>query len=292
MSDKTVLVTGAGGYIGRHVVTALLDRGAKVVAVDRNAESRPGRVDPRATVVSADIFTDHENLFEQFHSPDVCIHLAWEAGFVHDSPVHIARLSDHHRFLTRLVEGGLSQLAVLGTVHEVGYHEGSVDETTPTAPLSLYGVAKNALRQALEIETRTLDTTLQWLRCFYIYGDDEFNNSIFTKITQAAARGDKTFPFTSGQRKFDFLEVSELAQQIAATALQDQVRGIINCCSGEPVALGTKVESYIKEHGLDIALDYGRFPDRPYDSPAVWGDATKIRSILAASEATVDPARH
>ena len=282
MSDKTVLVTGAGGYIGRHVVTALLDRGAKVVAVDRNTQGRPGRVDPRAVVVAEDIFGDTGDLFERFHSPDVCIHLAWEAGFVHNSPVHMAKLSDHHTFLTGLVRGGLSQLAVLGTVHEVGYHEGSVDEKTPTAPLSLYGVAKNALRQALEIEMAGLDVTLQWLRCFYVYGDDEFNNSIFTKIAQAAARGDATFPFTSGKHKYDFLEVSALAHQIAAAVLQDEVDGIINCCSGEPVALGTKVESFIAERGFDITLDYGRFPDRPYDSPAVWGDATKIRSILDA----------
>ena len=46
--------------------------------------------------------------------------------------------------------------------------------------------------------------------------------------------------------------------------------------------LAERVEGYIAENGLDIALDYGAFPDRPYDSPGVWGDATKIRAILAA----------
>ena len=62
--------------------------------------------------------------------------------------------------------------------------------------------------------------------------------------------------------------------------MQDKINGIINCCSGVPVSLGDKIESFIEEHRLDIKLDYGAYPDRPYDSPAVWGDATKINSIM------------
>lgn len=63
-------------------------------------------------------------------------------------------------------------------------------------------------------------------------------------------------------------------------ALQDEVNGIINCCSGQPMSLGDKVEQFIQEHGFKIKLDYGAFPDRPYDSPAVWGDAEKIHKIM------------
>ena len=63
---------------------------------------------------------------------------------------------------------------------------------------------------------------------------------------------------------------------------QDEVNGVINCCTGEPVTLAERVEKYIKDNNLNIKLDYGAFPDRPYDSPGVWGDATKIRRILAS----------
>ena len=41
------------------------------------------------------------------------------------------------------------------------------------------------------------------------------------------------------------------------------------------------MEWYIKDHNWDIKLEYGAFPDRPYDSPGVWGDATKIERIMA-----------
>ena len=42
--------------------------------------------------------------------------------------------------------------------------------------------------------------------------------------------------------------------------------------------------SFIKENGYKIKLDYGKFPDRPYDSKAVWGDDKKIRKIMSMRE--------
>ena len=83
-------------------------------------------------------------------------------------------------------------------------------------------------------------------------------------------------------RSYDFISIQELAYQIAAAVSQDEIDGIINICSGEPMSLADRVEAYIRDNDLDITLEYGAFPDRPYDSPGVWGDATKIRQILAA----------
>ena len=59
--------------------------------------------------------------------------------------------------------------------------------------------------------------------------------------------------------------------------------GIINVCTGKPQSLAERVESYIKENNLDITLDYGAYPDRPYDSPGEWGNPDKITEILAAA---------
>ena len=185
----------------------------------------------------------------------------------------MSRLSDHYRVPDAPGRGrARSHLTVAGTMHEIGYHEGEIDADTPTHPQTLYGIAKNALREALEVELRGGPVTFQWLRCFYIYGDDEANSSIFTKIAQAAERGDPTFPFTTGADKFDFIEVHELAAQIAAVASQSQETGIINCCSGTPESLAHRAESFIAERGYDIRLEYGAFPDRPFESPATWGE--------------------
>lgn len=276
MEKKKVLVTGANGYIGRHVVNTLLERNCEVYACDLGFDG----IDDRARKVTVDIFSGDENIYEQLEKPDVCIHLAWRNGFVHNAETHITDLPGHYIFLKHMIEGGLPQLVVMGSMHEVGYWEGAIDETTPTNPMSLYAIAKNSLRQMVEIVAREHGTILQWTRGFYIIGDDLRSNSIFSKIVQAANEGKTEFPFTTGKNLYDFINVDELASQISSVALQKEVTGIINCCSGKPVSLAEAVEKFIKDHGFNMKLQYGVFPERKYDSPGIWGDPAKINEIM------------
>ncbi|WP_018212328.1 NAD-dependent epimerase/dehydratase family protein [Desulfitobacterium hafniense] len=274
---SNVLVTGAGGYIGRHVVNTLLDKGYQVSAIDLNLSG----VDERAKKLKTDIFSDDRQIYDKLGRPDVLIHMAWKDGFVHNSSSHIDYLPKHYSFLKNMLEGGLPQFSIMGTMHEVGYWEGEIDENTPTNPLSLYGIAKNSLRQICSILISDYPNTIfQWLRAYYIYGDDMRNHSIFAKIASMEKEGKQTFPFNSGRNQYDFIDVKMLAKQVAAAATQKRVQGIINCCSGIPIPLKDKVEEFIQANNFSIRPEYGVFPDRPYDSPGVWGNAEKIRKIM------------
>lgn len=273
--QKSVLITGANGYIGKHVVDKALRKGLHVIASDIYLEG----VDERAEKTDTPIFNGDPDIFEKLGKPDILIHMAWQDGFQHNAPSHMMNLSKHYEFLTNMAAGGCKNIAVMGTMHEVGYWEGKIDADTPCSPLSMYGIAKNALRQAMLLKAKELGFNLYWLRAFYIMGDDTRNHSIYTKILQAASEGKKEFPFTSGKNKYDFIDVDDLAQMIVDASAQETYKGIINVCTGTAVSLGEKVEQFIQDRKLDIRLKYGAFPDRAYDSPIVYGDNTVISKI-------------
>ena len=143
---KTILVTGANGYIGRHVVSELCRANVEVVTLDTSEQA----IDEKVRHVSASVLSPGFRLSDHFESvPDVCVHLAWRNGFKHNDSSHICDLSGHYGFLEGLIESGVPQVAVMGSMHEVGYWEGAISEETPCNPQSMYGVAKDALRRAL-----------------------------------------------------------------------------------------------------------------------------------------------
>ena len=80
------------------------------------------------------------------------------------------------------------------------------------------------------------------------------------------------------------IDYDDFCVGVAQTVLQDNIVGIINICSGSPEKLADRVERFIQENNFNIKLQYGAFPDRPYDSKAVWGDVSKLTKILEQSK--------
>ena len=272
-----ILVTGANGYLGIGIVKQLLDDGHEVIAADKRVD----KVDDRARKKECDLFSI-EDPFNYFEQPDIVLHLAWRDGFVHNSDSHIQDLPLHHAFLLKLFSSPVGRICVMGSMHEVGFYEGSIDEKSPCNPMSLYGIAKNALRHDVAYMAKTYKKEYQWLRGYYIVGNTSYGSSIFSKLYKAASEeGKDEFPFTMGLNQFDFINYEDFCLQVAAAVEQNNILGIINICSGRPEKLADRVERFIKENNFSIKLKYGAFPDRPYDSKAVWGNSDKIEAILA-----------
>ncbi|PHU34374.1 NAD-dependent epimerase/dehydratase family protein [Pseudobutyrivibrio ruminis] len=274
-----ILVTGANGYLGQGIVKHILDNGNQVVAADFTIDNVDERADRRA----CNLF-EIDNPYEFFGKPDVLLHLAWRDGFVHYSDAHIEDLPKHYEFIKTFAESNVKKLAVMGSMHEIGFFEGSINEDTPCNPTTPYGIAKNALRQLTEMLCKQKEKEYMWLRGYYIVGNSQYGSSIFSKITAAVREGKKEFPFTMGQNQFDFVDYEVFCEQVARAVGQDKILGVINISSGQPEKLADRVERFIKENDYDINLKYGAFPDRPYDSKAVWGDGKKIQSIMSICE--------
>lgn len=277
---KTVVVTGANGYIGAHVVQELIKYPEmfRVVATSRSCEHIPVGV----KFVHLDITADahRADIYDCLGQPNVCVHLAWRDGFNHNSASHMDDLSSHFEVLQHLANSGTKQFVVAGSFREYGSVNGMVDQSAVVVPDNLYTLSKATLKRALEIYFSDKDVCLQWIRPFTVYGDDQRNNSIMSKIISWEKEGRESFPFTDGNEEYDYISVYELAKQIVAIAAQTEVDGVIDCCSGKPTRLGTKIEEFIRENGYHIKPQYGAFPRREYDSPVIYGDDRKIRTIL------------
>ena len=285
---EKVLITGASGFIGKNLVIEFLNYLDEhktpfhrvQLLLSCSPRSELSISDPRICFVQEPIFSNDKDLFKRLGSPTSCIHLAWKDGFNHRSVEHMQNLSSHEKFCRTMMESGLKRLAVLGTMHEVGYWQGAIDEKTPCSPITQYGIAKNALRASLLLTAKETKCNFHWLRAFYITGDEERGNNIFSKLLEASKKGQEVFPFTTGKNKYDFINVKELARMIINCTYDNSSDRIINICSGKPVSLAEKVESFITDKGLPIKLGYGLYPDRKYDSPAIWGDSTIIERIM------------
>lgn len=274
-----VLVTGASGYIGQGIVKALLNMGHDVVAAGFGVHN----VDTRAIKKECNLF-EIEDPFNYFEQPEVLLHLAWKDGFVHYSDLHIMELPKHYAFLQIMAKSDVKTISTMGSMHEIGFFEGSIDENTPCKPESFYGIAKNALREVSRVYCKLNGKNFQWFRGYYIVGNSKYGSSIFSKITAAVEDGKKTFPFTMGLNQFDFIDYDVFCKQVAIASTQDEVNGIINICSGRPEKLADRVERFIIDNNYDIKLEYGKFHDRPYDSKAVWGNSSKIEEIVNKSK--------
>ena len=273
------MITGANGYIGQGVVSEFVQRGVDVIASDISIDN----IKDDICKISGNIF-ELEDPYTYLHEPDILVHLAWRDGFKHNADSHMIDLPKHYLFLKKMMDSGVKKVCVMGSMHEVGFYEGSINENTPCNPMSLYGIAKNALRNAVSLYAEERKIDFMWLRGYYIVGHAEYGSSIFSKIVQAVREGKKEFPFTTGQNQYDFLKYEDFCKQVVSAALQDDIKGIINCCSGYPQKLADAVEDFIKEKKYPIKLKYGVYPERAYDSRAVWGDAKMINEIMAKEE--------
>ena len=141
----------------------------------------------------------------------------------------------------RLDSGKVQWMKILRVIH---YHSMVLQKCIETVSLLL---------------TQNSDVKIYWLRAYYILGDDRRNSSIFTKLLRAVEDGKERISIYLGENKYDFIDIKDLAMEIVAASTQDEITGIINVRTGNPVALKDKVEAFIKEKGLPIKLKYGAF---------------------------------
>jgi dTDP-6-deoxy-L-talose 4-dehydrogenase (NAD+) len=277
-----VAVTGSTGFIGRHVVCQLINHAVDVVAVVRDwsqVKSTLKHIDS----VQVDVDSPPENAFAVMGRPDVLIHLAWGGlpnyrslhHFEHELPIH-------YRFLSGLIRSGLSRLVVTGTCFEYGMQSGQLSEEMVAYPDNPYGFAKDTLRRQLEYLRKSQPFALTWTRLFYLYGAGQAESSLLPQLRSAVERGHRSFNMSGGEQLRDYLSVIDVAETLVMLALHEADIGVLNVCSGRPIAVRKLVEGWIEENGWQIKLNLGHYSYPDYEPLAFWGDRRKLDKFLTS----------
>jgi nucleoside-diphosphate-sugar epimerase len=279
---KHVLVTGATGFIGRHVVPALLNQGYRVDAVARDPEKLQHLSwHDKVRFSSCDIHDPELDLTKKLGIPDLLVHLAWPGLPHYQNSSHFEKtLPADFRFIEKMIRSGVRHILVTGTCFEYGLQEGMLTEETPAAPVTPYGMAKNSLRLQLQELQKSHPFTLQWIRLFYLYGPGQNPNSLFSQLDAAIDRGNAVFNMSGGEQLRDYLPVEEVARRIALMATHPECNGIFNCSSGKPISVRHLVEERIAQRKATIKLNFGYYSYPEHEPMVFWGDGKKMQKIL------------
>jgi len=275
-----ISVTGASGFIGRHVLNELARHSVEVTAVTRDA-AKLADAGKSVKVVELDIGKPNADDYERLNRPDVLIHLAWDGLPNYKATRHIdVEMPKQKIFLEGLIQSGLSSLVVSGTCFEYGMQSGTLSENLSPKPSTAYGVAKDQLRRDLELLQSNYRFVLTWARLFYMYGEGQHKDSLYSQIREAVLHGDKVFNMSGGEQLRDYLSVTEVAEVIVMLAMRHCNAGIVNVCSGKPISIRALVENWIRENGWRIELNFGYFPYSGYEPMEFWGDNSVLKSIM------------
>lgn len=279
-----VAITGASGFVGRHVIAELAKRDIEIVAMLRPASALPASLSGwtgRISVVRVDLHDPAANPFEGMGAPDVVMHLAWGGLPNYKSLHHFeTELPAQYRFLSRLIRAGLGTLLVTGTCFEYGMQSGALGEDMEARPGNPYGFAKDALRRELEYLKAVHPFSLVWARLFYMHGEGQAPNSLLPQLQRAVERGEPVFNMSGGEQLRDYLPVTEVARHLVTLALAQRDTGVINVCSGRPISIRKLVADWQKERGSQIALNLGHYPYADYEPFAFWGDRSRLNAII------------
>ncbi len=275
---KSVLITGASGFTGRHAIQPLVMRGFDVHCISRTKKSEIIPDEKNVTWHEVDLLNrnDVERLLNSV-SPTYLLHLAWDVtpGIYLESINNFDWLISSLHLLNKFAECGGIKAVYAGTCIEYDVRYGyCIENLTPTNPSTYYGSCKYQLQSICEKYAEKVGLNFTWGRIFQPYGPYEYPTRLVPSVIQSLLQ-DEPALCTNGNQIRDFLHVVDVADAFVAL-LDSEVSGVVNIGSGKPVSIKELVIQIAKLLGKEDDIHFGSIPSRENEPPFIVADTNRL----------------
>jgi nucleoside-diphosphate-sugar epimerase len=279
---KKVLVTGASGFIGRHCLPLLAVKNYEIHAAGRNTGSVP---------VPGDVSWHQVDLLQpgcatqlvQEVRPDSLLHLAWCAapGNFWETRENISWLRASLELLSAFAESGGKRMVVAGSCAEYGPDSGEcLENETPLAPTTLYGVCKRALEEILFCSALRGTLSSACGRIYFLYGPQEPTSRVVAYVIDSLLKSEPAL-CSEGRDVIDFMHVEDAASALAAL-LESEVQGPVNIASGSPISLKEVFQEIGSQIGRPELIRLGARATNSQNF-RIWGNTKRLSSEVGWS---------
>ena len=281
---KTVLLTGASGFIGRHCLEALTKRGFSVHAVSSKEQQNFSR--PEVMWHRADLHNgEHVLRLMAEVQPRYLLHLAWDVtpGFYWSSMENLRWVRTSLGLLQAFTGSGGERAVLAGSCAEYDWEYGYCKETlTPLNPGTLYGVCKKALQSMVEAAAVEAQVSCAWGRLFFLFGPGEHVDRLVPSVITSLLQQEEVL-CTHGEQVRDYIYVKDAADAFAAL-LESDINGPVNIASGRPVLLKELIGRTAQLIGRPGLVRLGALSAAADDPPLLLAETRRLKSVVRWQE--------
>lgn len=279
MPSKTVLLSGATGFLGSHLAEVLSNSNYRVLALVRNTSDLC-----RLHEIKNDniiLINLHEKNFKeniQNYSPNIFVHAAWQgvgAKERNDEAIQSKNMFFTTEMLNLANELGIKKIISFGSQAEYGNFEGRINEQAICKPNSEYGNAKLAALNALKSFCNANTINWFWLRIFSLYGEREGDEWLIPSVIKNIL-ANKPMDLTACEQRYDYMYVKDFAKAIIKVLETECESGVFNVSSNSSIRLKNLIEEIRKNLNPKAVLNFGALPYRSNQVMHMEGDSSKF----------------
>lgn len=285
-----VMVTGVAGFVGSSVARKLLSEGHSVIGVDCFLENLYSREQKQLQwnsfsskegieLVEHDLRTPLSDSY--FEGLDAIINEAGMPGLMNSwadfETYSSCNLVVTEKIASAVLKHQIPSFVQISTSSVYG-ENATGNESSPTLPVSPYGVTKLAAEELLRAYARTHGLKSTILRYFSVYGPGQRPDMAYNKIIDSILRDIPINIYGDGEQSRTNTYIDDCATATVAAALSPSTNQIFNIAGAEQITLNQAI-TFI-EQSLDKKAQIVRSAPRPGDQRHTSGDSNKAQLEL------------